>query len=104
METDAKKRRGSSRTLCGKLGQPACVLKNDGHGDTMTKVVESKDCGNSPKNLFVQTLAVSIERGDCAAFQHCVVEEILGPIQVARLSSEASLPLTYFILLEAKRR
>ena len=42
----------------------------------MTKIVESKDCGNSPKNLFVQTLAISIERCNRAAFSRCVVEDI----------------------------
>ena len=30
------------------------------------KVLESKDCGNSPKNLFVQEMAVSFETGDLA--------------------------------------
>ena len=42
----------------------------------MTKVVASKDCGNSPKNLLVQTLAVAIERGDGAAFLRCLAEDI----------------------------
>lgn len=42
----------------------------------MTVVVESQDCGNSPKNRLVQTLAVSIESGDSAAFLRCVAEDI----------------------------
>ena len=29
----------------------------------MTKVQESKDCGNSPKNRFVQDVAIALETG-----------------------------------------
>lgn len=29
----------------------------------MTKIQESKDCGNSPKNKFVQDVAVALETG-----------------------------------------
>jgi hypothetical protein len=41
-----------------------------------TQVIKSKDCGNSPKNLLVQTLAVSIEKADRAAFLRCVSDDI----------------------------
>lgn len=30
----------------------------------MTKVVKSEDCGNSPKNIFVQDLAIAFARND----------------------------------------
>lgn len=43
---------------------------------SMMKVVKSGDCGNSPKNLLVQTLAVSIEKADRAAFSRCTSEDV----------------------------
>ena len=52
------------------------------HGDvSMTEIVKSKDCGNSPKNLLVQELAVSIERADRAAFSRCISENIAWAYQ-----------------------
>ena len=30
----------------------------------MTKIEESRDCGNSPKNSFVQTVAIALETGE----------------------------------------
>ena len=31
----------------------------------MVDVTPSRDCGNSPKNAFAQTIAVAIESGEC---------------------------------------
>jgi len=42
----------------------------------MTKIVKSPGCGNSPKNLLVQTLAIAIEKSDRAAFSRCVTDDI----------------------------
>lgn len=42
----------------------------------MTIIVQSKDCGNSPKNLFVHALGVSIESGDREAFARCVSDDL----------------------------
>jgi hypothetical protein len=58
----------------------------------MTSVVESKDCGNSPKNRLVQTLAVSIERGNRAGFLRCITERIswLYPGKAAIVGSAAT--------------
>ncbi|HEU4339072.1 MAG TPA: nuclear transport factor 2 family protein [Planctomycetota bacterium] len=42
----------------------------------MTRIVKSKDCGNSPKNLLVQTLAISIGKADRANFLRCVTEDV----------------------------
>ncbi|MGX1500410.1 hypothetical protein ACSSV1_005475 [Labrenzia sp. MBR-25] len=50
----------------------------------MTQVHGSKDCGNSPKNKFVQDVAVSLECGDAvpSAFSEDVIWEhpSKGPI------------------------
>ncbi len=43
----------------------------------MTKVVASRDRGNSPRKRFVQTSAVSIENGDDAVFLRCVVDDVV---------------------------
>ena len=42
----------------------------------MIKIVKSKDCGNSPKNLLVQSLALAIEKVDQAEFAACVGDDI----------------------------
>ena len=41
----------------------------------MTKIEESRDCGNSPKNSFVQTVAIALETGEALpeAFSDAVV-------------------------------
>lgn len=39
------------------------------------KVLGSKDCGNSPKNLFVQAMAVSFETGDLSP--NSITEELV---------------------------
>jgi|UniRef100_A0A7C3DWB0 hypothetical protein len=64
----------------------------------MTKVVASKDCGNSPKNLFVQTLAISTEKGDGVEFDRCVVDDIAWvhpgrPILLGRVAASGLLRL-----------
>jgi hypothetical protein len=59
----------------------------------MVKVRKSKDCGNSPKNLLVQSLAIAIEKGDPAGFSACVGDEVLWSYPgcpVARGVAEAS--------------
>ena len=42
----------------------------------MVKIVKSKGCGNSPKNLLVQSLAVAIEMVDQTGFAACVSDEV----------------------------
>jgi hypothetical protein len=43
----------------------------------MARVIKSKDCGNSPKNLLVQALVVAIETSNAAAFARCVTDEVV---------------------------
>jgi hypothetical protein len=43
----------------------------------MPKVTRSKDCGKSPKNLLVQSLAIAIECANSEAFSRCVTDEVV---------------------------
>ena len=46
----------------------------------MPKVTKSADCGNSPKNLLVQALAIALETANGAAFSRCTSEEIVWAV------------------------
>ena len=46
----------------------------------MPKVVKSRDCGNSPKNLLVQALVIAIETSNVSAFSRCVSDHIVWAI------------------------
>ena len=46
----------------------------------MAKVVKSKSCGNSPKNLFVQALVIAIETANVTAFSRCISDDLLWAI------------------------
>lgn len=41
----------------------------------MTEVVRSGDCGNSPKNVFVETLAVALATGDRDVVAASIVDD-----------------------------
>ena len=34
----------------------------------MTKIISSEDCGNSPKNIFVEKMTIALEQGDIDTF------------------------------------
>lgn len=42
----------------------------------MLKIVKSPDCGNSPKNQFVEKVVVAIEKADRAAFARAVTDGV----------------------------
>lgn len=42
----------------------------------MTKVVRSKDCGNSPKNKLVEDLAVALALGDFQTVSRLVTDDV----------------------------
>lgn len=42
----------------------------------MTEVIRSGDCGNSPKNVFVETLAVALATGDRDVVLASIVDDV----------------------------
>lgn len=42
----------------------------------MTKIITSEDCGNSPKNIFVQALTVAFAKADVKFIQKSVTEDV----------------------------
>ncbi len=42
----------------------------------MTKVITSEDCGNSPKNIFVQELTIALAKGDLKFVSTSVADDI----------------------------
>ena len=42
----------------------------------MTKVITSEDCGNSPKNIFVQDLTIAFAKGDSTFLLSKVTDDI----------------------------
>ncbi len=42
----------------------------------MTKVITSDDCGNSPKNIFVQNLTIALAKGDLKFVLRSVADNI----------------------------
>jgi hypothetical protein len=51
----------------------------------MTRVIVGKDCGNSPKNLFLQQLTIAFATGDTGFILRSVAEEIRWNIVGQRL-------------------
>jgi hypothetical protein len=43
----------------------------------MPKVIKSKDCGNSPKNLLIQSLAIAIETSNALSFSRTVTDDVV---------------------------
>jgi hypothetical protein len=43
----------------------------------MTKIIESGDCGNSPKNEFAQSLSIAIARCDSAYLQEVATDDVV---------------------------
>jgi len=46
----------------------------------MPKVIKSSDCGNSPRNLLVQALAIAIETSNATAFGRSVSEDVVWSV------------------------
>jgi len=46
----------------------------------LPKVTKSADCGNSPKNLLVQALAIALETANGAAFARCTSEDVVWAV------------------------
>lgn len=46
----------------------------------MPRVIKSPDCGNSPKNLLVQALAIAVETANGAAFSRCTTEDVVWAV------------------------
>ena len=42
----------------------------------MTKIIPSEDCGNSPKNIFVQDLTIAFGKGDSKYILESVTDDI----------------------------
>ena len=42
----------------------------------MTKIIISEDCGNSPKNIFVQELTIALGSGDVSSVLNRVTDDI----------------------------
>jgi hypothetical protein len=46
----------------------------------MPKVIKGPECGNSPKNLLVQALAIAIETSNRSAFVRCTTDDVTWAI------------------------
>jgi hypothetical protein len=42
----------------------------------MTKVIVSEDCGNSPKNIFVQNLTIALAKCDSRFILESMTEDV----------------------------
>ena len=42
----------------------------------MTRVIIGEDCGNSPKNIFVQEITIALANGDVKSVLNSVTEDI----------------------------
>ena len=42
----------------------------------MTKVIIGEDCGNSPKNIFVQELTIAFAKGDSKCLLKNVTDDV----------------------------
>jgi hypothetical protein len=42
----------------------------------MTKIIANEDCGNSPKNIFVQSVTIAFVKGDTQFLLNSVTEDI----------------------------
>ena len=61
----------------------------------MTRVQKSNDCGNSPKNLLVQSLAIAIETCNASAFARCVAADVIWTLPGRRSFSGKAACLAY---------
>ena len=50
----------------------------------MTRVIISEDCGNSPKNIFVQDLTIALAKGD----SKFVLDNVTDDIRWNRIGDE----------------
>lgn len=50
----------------------------------MTRVIISEDCGNSPKNIFLEKLTIAFARGNSKVILDSVTEDIYSNIVGAR--------------------
>ena len=46
----------------------------------MTKIITSEDCGNSPKNIFVQALTIAFAKADLKFIQKSVTDDVLWAV------------------------
>jgi hypothetical protein len=67
----------------------------------MPKVIKIADCGNSPKNLLVQALAVAIETSNATAFGRCVSEDVVWAVPGRRSFDGKAACLAY---LKSRKR
>lgn len=61
----------------------------------MPKVTKSPDCGNSPKNLLVQSLAVALETSNRSAFARCVTDDLIWALPGRRSLDGKAAALAY---------
>ena len=61
----------------------------------MAKVQKSEDCGNSPKNLLVQSLAIAIETCNASAFARSITEDVIWALPGRRSFSGKAACLAY---------
>jgi hypothetical protein len=61
----------------------------------MPKIIKSKDCGNSPRNLLVQSLAIAIERANASAFARCVTDDVIWALPGRRSFAGKAACLAY---------
>lgn len=61
----------------------------------MAKIVKSDDCGNSPKNLLVQSLAIAIETANASAFSRCVSPDVVWAVPGRRSIAGKAACLAY---------
>ena len=61
----------------------------------MTKVRKSTDCGNSPKNLLVQSLAIAIETSNASAFARYIAADVVWTLPGRRSFSGKAACLAY---------
>jgi hypothetical protein len=61
----------------------------------MAKVQKCDDCGNSPKNLLVQSLAIAIETCNASAFARCVAADVIWALPGRRSFSGKAACLAY---------
>ena len=61
----------------------------------MAKVQKSDDCGNSLKNLLVQSLAIAIETCNASAFARCVAADVIWALPGRRSFSGRAACLAY---------
>ena len=71
----------------------------------MTRITESADCGNSPKNLLMQTIAIGLETGEISAalladdviWHRASGQVVKGASAVARTLDQATPPKTLVV-------